>query len=46
MEYSRQQLTDLENHVDYNSNEEAQIIVKGLTDELRHWSNIEESILQ
>lgn len=44
VEFLRQQLTDLQSHVDYNSNEEAQITAKGLIDDLRHWSNIEESI--
>lgn len=46
VEFLRQQLTDLQSHVDYNSNEEAQITAKRLIDDLRHWSNIEESILQ
>ena len=45
VEYLRQKLTDLQNHVDFNSNEETQNNEKGLSDDLRHWSNIEENIL-
>ncbi|XP_010666011.1 uncharacterized protein LOC104883227 [Beta vulgaris subsp. vulgaris] len=46
VEYLRQKLCDLQNQVDFNKNGEAQSNAKVLSDELRHWSYIEENILQ
>lgn len=46
VEVLRQQLQDLQNQGDYDSNAEAQFEAKGLINDLRHWSHIEESILQ
>ena len=46
VEVPRQQINELQNQEDYDSNAGVQLDVKGLLNDLRHWSHIEESILQ